>query len=232
MGLLDPILSPRDRSHPPGWPNGVSPTLEGAPLLTDISPIAPTTTQPAAPLSPDHFRELADTRCAAAKVRRAAGIASFSGWSMAVFGAITLVGGVLGDVVSLVLGIGLGAIAWNELRGSAKLKRFDPSGARVLGFNQIGLGALIVAYAAWSLKVNLGSSSLASLSEAGLDPSQQAMIGDIAKLVTYAVYGGLIIVGFIVPGLTAWYYFSRGRIVRRFIDRTPPWILDTLRAAA
>ena len=150
---------------------------------------------------------------------------------MGVFGAITLVGGVLGDVVSLVLGIGLCAAAWNELRGGTRLRRFDPSGARILGWNQIGVGVLIVAYAAWSLRMNLGSPALASVGGTTGDADMDAMVTDIAMMVTWGLYGGLIVVGIVVPGLTALYYFSRETIVRAFVERTPGWVVDTLRAA-
>jgi hypothetical protein len=150
---------------------------------------------------------------------------------MGVFGAITLVGGVFGDVVALALGLGLCAAAWNELRGGARLRRFDPSGARILGYNQIALGVMIIAYAAWSLRTNLGSSALSALGGSTGDPSVDAMVGNIALAVTWGLYGGLIVVGIVVPGLTAWYYFSREKIVRAFVERTPVWVVDTLRAA-
>ncbi len=152
---------------------------------------------------------------------------------MAVFAGITVMGIVFGEVIgSIVVSTVLGFFAWNELRGGARIRRFDPTGARILGWNQIGLGIAIVIYAAWSLVSSLGtlSSLTAQIGTTG-DPSMDAMVSNISTMVTYCLYGGLIVVGVIVPGLTAWYYFSRERIIRSFVERTPVWVVDTLRAA-
>ena len=36
--------------------------------------------------------------------------------------------------------------------------------------------------------------------------------------------------GLIVQGGTAWYYISREKILRRYLDETPPWITQMQRA--
>jgi len=150
---------------------------------------------------------------------------------MAVFAGLTMIGLAFGSLSSAVVGVILGVLAWNELRGGAMLRRFDPSGARVLGRNQIFLGIGIIVYGAWSLRANLGSlGSLQSIGTTG-DPSVDAMVNNISQVVTVAVYGGVILLGIVVPGLTALYYFSRGKLVRSFVESTPPWVVETLRAA-
>ncbi len=146
---------------------------------------------------------------------------------MAVFAVITGMGGLLGDVSSLVMAAGLGALGWNELRGAKLLGRFEAQGARVLGYNQLMLGVVIIAYAAWSmfaaLHVKPESSGSAEVDE---------MMREYTGVVTYALYGTMALVGVVVPGFTALYYFSRAKLVRNLHATTPAWVIDALRAAA
>jgi hypothetical protein len=184
----------------------------------------------ASPLNADHLRALAEGRLRARKVRRAANVAATSGWTLAAFAGLTALGALFGDLVALALGGALGALAYNELRGSAMLRRLEPRGARILGYNQIALGALIVAYSAWSLVAALGSPALASLGGATGDPQTDAMLSSLTGMMTYGLYGTLGAVGLIVPGLTALYYFTRARVVRTVLAQTPPWVIDAMRA--
>ena len=175
------------------------------------------------------MRALAEARQRARKIRRASAVASVSGWTMAVFAAGTLVGAAFGDMVSLVLGVGLSLITYNELRGARLLRQLRPGGARVLGYNQLALGVLIVAYAGWSLVTTLRSPALASVGSTG-DPEMDQMISGLTGVIAYGVYGTIGVLGAIVPGLTSWYYFSRGRLVRAMIGQTPAWVVETIRA--
>lgn len=184
------------------------------------------------PLSADHLRILAEAQLRARKVRRAASVATVSGWSMACFAGLTLLAVVFGDVEALVLGVLLGAIAFNELRGAAMLRRFDLRAARRLGFNQIALGVLIVAYASWSLAASLKSPALQRLGGSTGDPSTDALVRDLTTAVTYGLFGGMAIVGIVAPGLTAWYYFTRAGHVRRMVKDTPAWAVEAMRIAA
>ncbi len=166
------------------------------------------------------------------KVRRAAAVAAVSGWSMAAFAGLTGLGALFGSVTSLAVAAALGAIAWNELRGGAMLRRLDPRGAARLGWNQVALGGLIVGYAAWSLATASAGSALEAMGGTTGDAGVDAMITDLtrtANLVLYSVVGAA---GVIVPGLTALYYFTRGRIVRDAAARTPGWVVEAVRAAA
>jgi hypothetical protein len=49
------------------------------------------------------------------------------------------------------------------------------------------------------------------------------------QLVTYAFAGA---VGVLVTMLTAFYYRSRGRILREMLHDTSPWVVQTMRMAA
>jgi hypothetical protein len=183
------------------------------------------------PLSADHLRALGEARVRSRKVRRAAGVATMSGWTMAFFALMTLLPALFGDFVSLVLGIGLSVVAFNELRGAAMLKRLDANGAKRLGWNQIGLGALIVLYSLWSL-VSALRDPLALVGGSTGNAEANQMLTGIAAPLAAAIYGTMAIIGVIGPGLTAWYYFTRGRLVREVVAQTPAWVIDAMRATA
>ncbi|MCC6426913.1 MAG: hypothetical protein IT435_08825 [Phycisphaerales bacterium] len=192
------------------------------------APIQP----PPGPLSAEHMQALAEARRRSKKVRRATGIAILSGWSMAFFAFITLIGGLFGDWASLILGAALGAIAFNELRGAGLLKRFDPRAGSILGYNQLVLGVVLVVYAGWSLWSALNHNALAAVGGSTGDPGIDEMVQGLSRTASYGVYGTLAIVGVIVPGLTAWYYFTRARHIRELTRATPAWVIETMRAAA
>ncbi len=181
------------------------------------------------PLTPEHLRELADARRRFRRVSRAAAIASFSGWSMAVFAGLTLLVAFLSDWTAWMCGAGLALIAWNEIRGGVMLKRLEPRGARVLGWNQIALGVLLVAYGVWSLAISLKQPALASIGSTG-DPNIDAMAESLNRTLSYGLYGSLVVIGILVPGLTSLYYFTRGPMVRKATESTAPWILELWRS--
>lgn len=186
----------------------------------------------AGPLSPEHLHELAAARERSKTVRRAAGVASLSGWTLAIFAGVTGMGALFGDASSLVMAILLGAMAYNELRGGKLLRQFDERGPRVLGYNQLALSAVLVAYAGWSLRAAAATSSLASVGGTTGDAQMDATIRGLESTVATFLYGGMAVVGVIGPGLTAWYYFSRGRVLREVKAATPGWVLETMRATA
>jgi hypothetical protein len=150
---------------------------------------------------------------------------------MAVFAACTLVGAAFGDMVSLVLGVALGVITFNELRGGRLLKAFRPGGAKLLGWNQLALGVVVVAYASWSMVATLRSPALAQVGSTG-DPDMDRTLAGLQGVLAYGVYGTIAVIGAVVPALTAWYYFSRGRLIRAMVAQTSPWVLEAIRAAA
>lgn len=183
----------------------------------------------AGPLSAEHLNQVSDARRRAKKILRAAGLAWFSGWSMAVFAVLTLAFAFLSDWSAWAIGIGLGACAANELRGGAMLRRMDPRGATVLGWNQVFLAVLIVAYAIWSLYSAIHNPPMATLMQGTGDPQLDAMVKELSTVVTWALYGTMAVVGLVVPGLTAMYYFTRRALVTAFRRETPTWILELIR---
>lgn len=183
------------------------------------------------PLSAEDLRALSEGRGRARKVRRAAGVAALSGWTMAVFGAVGLLAAVFGDWVSAALGAALVVLGWNELQGGAMLRRLDARGAARLGWNQIVLGVVLVAYAAWSLATTLRSPALAAVGGTTGDAGIDAMVTQMTGVLAYSLYGTLCAAGVVVPGLTAWYYFTRERVVREVLAGTPEWVVEAMRAA-
>jgi hypothetical protein len=198
-------------------------------MITPVSQPAPAS---ASPLTPEHLRAIELARVRSRKVRRASVVARVSGWTLAFFAFVTLLGALFGDLASLIMGLALAALAFNELRGGKMIARFDPRGARTLGMNQLVLGAVIVSYAAWSFYVAMKNPALAQLGGTTGDPDIDATVQSISDLATYGLYGTLAVVGFIGCGLTALYYFTRAGVVRSVVAETPVWVLDTMRAAA
>jgi len=120
----------------------------GAPVAAATTP----TTTPAhgAPLTPEQMRAITLARQRGRRIGRAAVVAAVSGWTLAFFAFITLLTGIF-SLPALLLGLGLGAVAFVELRGWRGLRLLDERAPRMLGFNQLALATLISAYAAWGM---------------------------------------------------------------------------------
>src|SRR3954451_8547255 len=104
------------------------------------------------PLSVTHRRELSAARDRAKTIRKAARVAAFNGWTTAAAAAFSAMF-LLFDrsPAAIAITLGLSIIAYNEFRGRKRLLNFDPSAATMLGWNQLGLLAAIVAYCLWML---------------------------------------------------------------------------------
>ncbi len=178
----------------------------------------------ASPLSAEHLREMQDARQRAGRIRRCIAVATFDGWSVGVFGALTLLFGVF-SVVGWVLGGSMCAIAYVELSAVDRLKRLDPSVARRLGWNQIALATLLLGYAGWSLHgAWFGPGPLAATIAAA--PEMLAPYASIARLISVAVYVALAAVAIFAQGGTALYYFTREKHIRTYREQTPAWIVE------
>ncbi len=183
------------------------------------------------PLTPEHLRELELARKRFRKVRRAAGVASFNGWTVGVFAAFSLLAGLF-SLTSLLIGAALAVVAWNELAGAKMLRRLDQRAPRRLAFGQLGLCGALCAYALWSLySLHAGPSPYeAALGAGGQATAIVGSIEQLEKTITFAVYGGLIVGSILFQGGTAWYYLSRAKHVHAYATQTPAWILELERA--
>jgi hypothetical protein len=195
---------------------------------------------PESPLTPQHLETVAAATRRARSLRAAGRLAMFNAICFGTFSAAGLLWflGAMAfgelDWIAGVMGVGLGAIAWNELRGRRLLLAFDTRAPRVLGWNQLALLALIVAYAVTMMCLHL----------AGPNPYEEAVqreprlarvLGDVGRmyrLLNVAVYGALIVATLIFQGLNALYYFTRARVLRNYLQQTPTWALQLQRCIA
>ena len=175
-------------------------------------------------LTPEQLQALADARERAKGIFAAAKVAAFNGWSLAVFAVLTILFGLTSPIL-LALGIGLGMLARNELRGRDALRALDPEAPTRLVRNQMGLMALAVAYCSWSLyrtrfRPERTWEELETL--AGLNP------GYIQGL-TSAGYAVAILATVLLVGLNARYYHRRKAMLAAYLDETPDWVVTLLK---
>jgi hypothetical protein len=177
-------------------------------------------------LSAHQLRQLEVARVTGKKIGRAVAIARFDGWSIAVVAGLTLLFGFT-SLPSVLMGAGLGAVAFVELRGATALRRLDASAARTLGINQIALGSLLTVYACWRIYATLTGPGVYA-EHAATDPAlAKALvpIEDLMRLVTLAANAGLIAVAVLAQGGLAAYYFSRVKHVETYLAQTPGWVV-------
>lgn len=188
------------------------------------------------PLSADHRRQLAAAREQSRVIRKAARVANFNGWTTAVIAALSLPFS-LSSPVGLALTAGLAFVAFNEFRGRKRILSFDPTGATLLGWNQLGLLAMITAYCLWMMVTSLDEASAVATevrAYADLDAALGSTGGFSAliKVVAISFYGVVIFLSVLFQGATAWYYFSRRRRIADFVAQTPEWIRELQRGGS
>jgi hypothetical protein len=183
------------------------------------------------PISDEQRRELTEANCRVQKLRRAAKVATFNGWSIGIFAALSLPFA-LYSVTALVMCLALALVAYNEFRGRKLLDRFEPRGPRALGRNQLVLMGVLIGYSVWN--IYLAETGPGPYAEQIKDtPEMGSMLGSIDDLymtVTWAVYGGLIFASVIFQGLNALYYFTRQKHLQSFLNQTPAWVVDLQRS--
>ncbi len=185
------------------------------------------------PLTQEHHRELAVANERAKKIRRAAGVAAFNGWTIGIFAVLSAPFAPF-SIAGFLVTVGLSVIAYNEFRGRKRLLQFDPSSPALLGWNQVGFLTLIAGYCLWMLFVNLaGTGPFAA--EMAANPELKAALGSLDKFdslfegVVVAIYGSVIVLSAIFQGLNAFYYFTRRKHMNAYLQKTPRWVLDLQR---
>jgi hypothetical protein len=186
------------------------------------------------PLDDSHHRALAAATEREEPIRRAARVATFNAWTTSILAALSAPFAPF-SVSGMLVFAGLTLVAWNEFRGRRRLLEHDPAGATILGWNQAGLLALIVAYCLWSLYSNLwGSGSIEA--ELKANPQLGAAIGSVQgfdavyRTIVIVLYGSVIVLSVIFQGANALYYFSRRKYVETYVRETPAWVVDLKRA--
>jgi len=218
---------------PPPIPFTPPPHPPHAPAMP-VMPMMPAGAAAAAPgLSPEQLKQIADARKRSAKIRKGVTVALFDGWSVAVFAGLTLLGGLLGlSWVGILLGGGMAAAAFVELKAVNRLRALDATVTKTLAWNQVFLGGLLFSYAVYSLVlIYTGRTELAKQLEAYPEMADMAVnVNQIAKLIGLLVYGTLITVAVVCQGGTALFYLSRRKHIEAYLRETPQWIIDAQRA--
>jgi hypothetical protein len=190
--------------------------------LRDIGPPA---------LSQEQLRQLTEARGGFRRIRRAVAVARIDAWTIAVFAGLTLVCGLF-SLAGVAMGAGMGIIAYVEFRGAGGLGRLETRWARVLGWNQLAFAGMLITYAVWSILRELSGVSAYGAIKAA-DPGLAGMLQPfegLARLITLAVYGGLIAVAVFAQGGMALFYYTRARHIRDYLAQTAPWILQMQKA--
>jgi len=175
-------------------------------------------------LSAEQRAQLQAARARLGPIDRAIRWATLTFWTLAVFGALTVLWGLVAGAGGLVVGVALLAVAWNERRGRDRLRSLDPQGARILGWNQILLAAVVTVYLGLTI-VRARTAPSPSVQElerlVGMEP------GLVAQL-TALVYGAVIVVVDIVQLFMARFHFRREALVETLRREAPEWVLDVL----
>jgi hypothetical protein len=181
------------------------------------------------PLSAEQQQQLQNATGRARKVHSAARMAAFNGWVSAVL-AVVSVPFAWHNLPALFAVVGLALVAYREFRGRRMLLRFESHGARLLGWNQLGLLALIIVYCLWmTLNALLAPSPM--IAELRSKPELAGLLGSPAeleqmyRLLTLTVYGAVVALSCVFQGLNAAYYFSRRRYLDAYLQETPDWVI-------
>lgn len=184
-----------------------------------------------AALASEQLMQLSEAQRAGKKIRRAAVVATSDAWGIAIFAALTFIGGLFSPS-GLILGLGMGIVATVEFKGAYRLRRLDERAARMLGWNQLALAGMLILYALWSIYGTLTTDNTWEMIQAA-GPEVGEMIRPMAGLMrqlTVLVYTSLIAVALFAQGGMAWYYFSRIKHIRVYLSKTPIWILQMQRS--
>jgi hypothetical protein len=178
------------------------------------------------PIGTDIPHELATASAGWRKLRRLATYAAVDGWSLAVFGALTLICGGYGSVPGVFVSLSLLATGVFEIRCVKQLRRLNPSAVIQLACNQLVVAAALIGYAAANIvQAHQGGGAPSEIeqmiAQAGGSP------GEVHDQVTNAsdlLYFGLIAFTLVVQGGTALYYLSRRPHLQQYLEQTPEWI--------
>jgi hypothetical protein len=187
------------------------------------------------PFTIAHTQELARANDRVKTIRRAARVAGFNGWVTALI-AICSAPFAYFSLVALIATVALAVVAWNEFRGRRRLLAFDPSATAILGWNQVGLLALVVVYCLWMIYTSLSGGD--PLAELKANPEMNELLGAggagfevLYRQFVIGFYGLVILLTVIFQGGNAYYYFTRRRHIESYVRETPAWVRDLQRAS-
>jgi hypothetical protein len=181
--------------------------------------------------SPQHLEQIAAARKRGKAIARCASIANMSGWTIAVFGALTVITSI-GSITGMLLGAGMCVLSHFEFRGAKEMRRLDPTAPKRLAMNQLILGGALLLYASISLYTSLTTPSEID-KQLGKEAQLTSMVGSIdsfERMGYIALYGGMIAAAIIGCGGTALYYARRKSQIETYLQETPPWIIELQKA--
>ncbi|GAB4108204.1 MAG: hypothetical protein Kow00105_14550 [Phycisphaeraceae bacterium] len=186
-------------------------------------------------LTPEQVRALKQAKSNRSRINLAVTIATFNAWCLGIFAALSALALPFSfSIRGLFICLGLGLTARNEFRGRTLLKQLNTRAPSLLGYNQILLAVIIVGYCLWCLVDTAWGRN--AFEQMVLDhPELATMLGSTGDLIRYATIAAYILVILLaVPyqAVMAWFYFSRSRHLREYLDRTPKWITEAQRHAA
>jgi len=185
------------------------------------------------PLSANHLAELDIAKRRAKKIRRAAKVATFGGWTTGIFAAFSLLFGLF-SLTSLLLGIAFSIVAFNEFAGAKMLRRLDPRAVRRLSLNQVFFCSVLIAYSVWSIIAALHNPNplTSQLPDSGEVMDALGPIADMETNIMLVLYGSIIPLSLIFQGGTAWYYHTRRKHLLAYTRKTPAWIIELQKRSA
>jgi hypothetical protein len=198
--------------------------------------VATITAEPDGPLSQSQQHQIAAAKIRARKIRKAAAVAGFNGWTTGILAVCSAPFALFG-LPGLLITAGMSLVAFNEFQGRRRLLQFDGEAPAFLGWNQIGFLALIAAYCCWMLFVGLTSEGPFA-AEFEAKPELRVAFDSVDEFDQYyrilmtVVYGTGIVLSVIFQGLNAIYYFTRQKHVQAYVQQTPAWVIDLQRLAS
>ena len=176
------------------------------------------------PLSAAQKSALDDAAGRVRAILKPARVATVNAWTIGIFGAITVLWGLVSGGGGVVVGALLLAVAWNEKRGRDRLRALDPEGATILGWNQVALAAVVTAYCLVAIvRAHVApSASMQELEDAA------GFSADLVAQITTLVYGAVIVGVVASQAFLARWHFRRRAMVEAFRQKTPPWVVEVL----
>jgi hypothetical protein len=215
----------------------------GETVMSIASESQPSEPTPQAAQGPLDARQLEQVAQAGERRRRLGlpvGLARGNGFTLIAAGLLCLPFAALEPPLVLV-GLALLALGAVELRGAAMWKRLDLRAPRLLAYNQLALFVIVAIYCAVHAYQGVHAPP-PSLDLGGLDPELSSQVRDLGGALGHddpsAAVGSALKIGIVAfyvflalacgayQGACAYFYLSRGALMREHLERTPAWVME------
>jgi hypothetical protein len=200
-------------------------------------------TEAAPPISAEQTRAIEAAEARVKRWKLADTLAGLNGGTLIVIAIVAALSGIF-DPKSLLAVPICALLAFIELRGRARLRRYEPSALKLLAGNQLALVIVVTLYAALQMHsastaqspiaAMLGDSAdLAAELGENVDLGQmESEFGELYTSAVYAFYGLVIALTVLFQGGCALYYWTRQKHLAAFLAETPKWVLEWLQKRA